>query len=275
MAREKRSVKRGLPLFLALLSLLLGGPAAAHMEGRPPGLLGQVSIDQRLDGRLPLDLIFYAEDGRPVRLRDFFGRTPVILSLNYFACPRLCPLVLEGLLRGLKPLSLELGRDFAVVTVSIDPGETPAQAAAAKEKYLSAYGGAARDGWHFLIGDPEAIDKLARSVGFRYAYDAGFDQFAHAAAIVVATPDGRISRYLYGVEYAPRDLRLALVESSEGRIGGLVDRVLLYCYRYDPAAGKYSALILNSVRAGGALTVLALAAFLLTAWRRERRRRFG
>jgi protein SCO1/2 len=253
-----------------LATVLLAGAAWADLN-RPP-LLSQVGIEQRLNERLPLDLPFRDETGTEVVLRDYFGRRPVILTLVYYECPMLCTLVLNGLVRALKVLSFEPGREFEIVTVSFDPGETPALAAAKKETYLEQYGRAgAGGGWHFLTGTPESIEGLAQAVGFRYAYDAGRDEYAHAAAIMVATPQGRLARYFFGVEYSPRDLRLGLIEASQERIGTLVDTLLLYCFHYDPSTGRYSAVAMNIVRLGGALTVLALAGFIAVMRRRESR----
>jgi protein SCO1/2 len=251
------------------------GPVAPGRaaSARPP-ILSEVSIAQRLDARLPLDLDFRDEAGRRVRLGDFFRGRPVVLSLVYYECPMLCTQVLNGLASSLSVLSLEVGREFDVVTVSFDPRETPPLAAAKKKTYVRRYGRpGAESGWHFLTGEPAAITALTEAVGFSYAFDEKTGQFAHASAIFVATPDGRLARYLYGIEYAPRDLRLALVEASEGRIGGPVDAVLLYCFHYDPTAGRYGAVALNVIRLGGGVTLVLLGAFLAVSLRAERRAR--
>ncbi|MFY9549979.1 MAG: SCO family protein [Thermoanaerobaculia bacterium] len=235
-----------------------------------PEILKQIGIDQRLNEQLPLSLVLRDEIGRSVRLGDAFGKRPVILALVYYNCPMLCTQVLNGLIGALNVMSLEAGRDFDVVAVSFDPRETPAMAAAKKEAYLSRYKHpAAAAAWHFFTGDAAAIEALTKAVGFRYRYDAANEQFAHASAIFVATPDGRLARYFYGIEYAPRDLRLGLVEASAGRIGTPVDQILLYCFHYDPASGKYGAVIVNIVRLAGAATVLAIA---LGIWAMSRRR---
>jgi protein SCO1/2 len=195
----------------------------------------------------------------------------VVLSLVYYQCPMLCTLTLNGLASALSVLTFDVGKDFDVVTVSFEPKETAPLAAAKKKAHLERYRrpGAA-EGWHFLTGDAPAIASLTRAVGFRYAWDAETRQYAHPAGLLVLTPEGRIARYMYGVEYAPRDLRLALVEASQRRIGNPVDAVLLYCYQYDPARGRYAASVLGLVRLGGILTVLGLAAFVLVSLRRER-----
>jgi protein SCO1/2 len=244
------------------------GPGAAE----PPPALRQVGIDQRLDAEVPRDLVFRDEGGKEVELGRYFGAKPVVLVLAYYECPMLCTLVLNGLTRALKVLSFDVGREFEVVTVSFDPRESPALAAAKKAAHLADYGRAgAAAGWHFLTGEGPAIERLAQSVGYRYTWVPEERQFAHAAAIMVLTPEGRVARYLYGVEYAPRDLRLALVEAADHRIGSPVDQLLLYCYRWDPAAGRYGAAALRLVRLGGVVTVLALATLVLAMRRREGR----
>jgi protein SCO1/2 len=211
------------------------------------------------------------ESGRAVRLGDYFGRRPVVLSLAYYGCPMLCTLSLNGLASALKTLSFDAGREFEVVTVSFEPKETPEQATAAKKTYLDRYGRpAAAGGWHFLTGDAAAIAAVTRAVGFRFAWDEETRQYAHPTGIVVATPQGRIARYLYGVEYAPKDLRFALVEASSGRVGSPVDQLLLYCYEYDPVRGRYGAAILRTVRFFGILTVLSLVTLIAVLRYRER-----
>lgn len=260
-------------LAVMLVLSVFCAPAVRADEARPAPLR-DVGIDQHLNAQLPLDLVFHDESGRPVPLGTYFGSKPVILSLAYYECPMLCTLVLNGLASALKVLSFDVGRQFEVVTVSFNPNDTPAQAAAKKQTTLQAYGRAGADGgWHFLTGDAAAITRLTDAVGFHYQYDAEHKQFAHAAGIMVLTPQGRIARYFYGVEFAPRDLRLGLVEAADNRIGSRVDQLLLFCFHYDPATGKYGAIAMNSVRLGGALTVVALAAFLIVMWRRDARQR--
>lgn len=252
--------------------------AGAQTPARPglaaqarPAALRDVGFDQRLGEALPLDAVLRDEAGREVRLGDYFGRRPVVLSLVYYECPMLCTLTLNGLVSALGVLSFEPAREFEIVTVSFDPADTPEGATAKKKAYLARYGRRGADaGWHFLTGSPEAIARITQAVGFRYAWDAQTRQFAHPSGLVVATPAGRIARYLYGVEYAPRDLQLAVVEASAGKVGRPVDQVLLFCYEYDPASGGYGLAILRLVRLGGVLTVAALAAFVLGMLRRER-----
>jgi len=245
--------------------------AGAQPAQEKPAVLRDVGYDQRLGDSVPLDLTFRDEAGRPVTLRSLFRGRAVVLSLVYYECPMLCTLTLNGLGSALSVLTFDVGKDFDVVTVSFEPKETPALAAAKKKTYLARYRRpGAEEGWHFLTGDAPAVAALTSAVGFRYAWDAETRQYAHPAGLVVLTPDGRIARYMYGVEYAPRDLRLALVEASQRRIGNPVDTVLLYCYRYDPTRGRYAASVLRLVRLGGVVTVLGLAAFVMISLRRER-----
>jgi protein SCO1 len=233
----------------------------------PPGLRN-VGFDQNLNAQLPLGVAFRDEAGRETPLASYFGTRPVVLALVYYQCPMLCTEVLNGLVMSLRGMSLESGRDFEVVVVSIDPSETPDLAARKKAEYLRRYAKSST-GWHFLTGNKPQIEELARVVGFRYAYDPKTKQFAHASAIMVVTPSGRLSRYFYGIEYAPRDVRLGLVEASQNKIGSPVDQILLYCFHYDPHTGKYSAVVMNIVRLAGALTVLILGALLVWLWRRD------
>jgi len=250
-------------LSLALLAVL---PARAEV---PPGLR-DIGIDQRLGESIPLDLHFRNEAGADVRLGRYFGDKPVILALVYYECPMLCTLVLNGLVSSLRALSLDAGKDFQVVAVSFDPRETPAMATAKRDTYLEAYRRAgAAAGWHFLTGDEDSIRRLTEAVGFRYRFDPASGEFAHASAITVLTPRGEIARYFYGVEYAPRDLRLGLVEAAQEKIGSAVDQLLLFCFRYDVNTGRYSAAVLNLVRLGGVLTVVVLGGFILLSRRRD------
>jgi protein SCO1 len=249
-----------------LLSTVWGAPVWAHQEEqhRPPGLLAAVAFEQRLNEPVPLDLAFRDEAGNAVQLGDYLGRKPVILTLNYYECPMLCPLVLEGLVRSLRALSFAIGEQFDVVTVSINPGETAALAAEAEARYIRGYGRPnAAAGWHFLTGDEASIRQLTQAVGFRYVYDSGKDQYAHAAGIMVLTPQGRISRYFYGIEFSPRDLRLALVEAAANAIGSPVDRLLLFCYHYDPATGRYTLVVRRVLQLASLATVLSLAGFMV------------
>lgn len=238
-------------------------------------ILDQVGIEQRLNQQIPLDLEFTDESGKPVHLRQYFGSKPVILSLVYFQCPMLCSQVLNGLSGALNGVvRFNVGRDFNIVTVSFDPRDMAANAADAKKRYMQRYRRpGSQEGWHFLTGKQEQISALAQAVGFRYAWDPQIQQFAHASAIMLLTPDGRVAQYYYGIEYAPRDLQLGLIEASQGKIGNLVDQVLLYCYHYDPAKGKYGAVIFNILRLSAAATVLVLGGFMFIMFRREARAR--
>jgi len=236
-----------------------------------PAGLTNVGIDQKLDQQVPLDLKFKDEFGREMPLSAYFsGHKPVILALVYYQCPMLCTMILNGVEGSLKGMSLNPGQDFEVLSVSFDPKDTPALAASKKQMYLRRYGrpGTA-NGWHFLTGDERNIKALTDAVGFRYTYDKASQQFAHASGIMVLTPEGRISRYFYGVEYAPRDLRLGLVEASQSKIGTPVDQILLFCYHYDPATGKYGAFAINLVRIAAASFTLVCGAFLFFAFRRD------
>ncbi len=255
-----------------LLAALVALPAAVSAQPaavRPP-ILRDVTFDQRLGESVPLDITLRDEDGRAVRLGDLMGARPVLLTLVYYECPMLCTLTLNSLSSALATLTFDVGREFDVVTVSFDPREKPALAAAKKAGYLKRYGrpGAER-GWHFLTGDKDEIARLTSAVGFRYQWDDEIKQFAHPAGLVVLTPEGRITRYLYGIEYAPKDLRLGLVEASERKIGTPLDQAMLFCYQYNPATGRYGLLTLRLVRAGAVLTVLALGGLIVTLRRQE------
>ena len=261
---------------LALLCfLLLWGTVPVRADGEQPDeLLATARFDQRLNAQVPLELGFRDETGKPVRLRDYFGSKPVILALAYYNCPNICNVVLEDLVERMRDLRFDLGKQFDVVTVSIDPRETPAIAADKKAKYMRHYGrtGAA-SGWHALTGDQVNITRLAKVVGFNYAYDAVRKQYAHPSGIILMTPQGKISSYLYGLVYSPTDLRLGLVEASANKIGTPLDKIMLRCYRYDPISGRYTVPIMQSVRLGGLATVVGLGAFLIVMFRRDRRRR--
>jgi protein SCO1 len=245
---------------------ILSPPASV----RPP-YLENVGIEQRLDGQVPADLAFVDDAGRAVKLGDYFGTKPLILNLVYYNCTMLCGEALAGLSASMKVIKFDVGDQFDVITVSFNPEETPGLAAAKKKEYVKRYGrGGAEKGWHFLTGPAESINALAKAVGFQYQYDATRKQYAHTTAILVLTPEGRISRYFYGVEFPPKDLRLGLVEASSGKIGNPVDQVLLYCYHYDPAVGKYGAVVANVLKIGAAVTILFLAGLLLVLFRLER-----
>ena len=257
----------------ALLFALMAAFAQAEPPaGETPVILRDIGFDQRLGEALPLDAVFRDEAGRPVRLGQYFGQKPVILSVVYYECPMLCTLTLNGMVSALDTLSFDVGKEFEVVTVSFNSKETPELAAAKKAAYLKRYRRAGADaGWHFLTGDEAAVQALTKAVGFRYKWDARTAQFAHPAGLVVATPAGVIARYLYGVEYTPKDVRFALVEASEHKVGTPLDRMALYCYKYDPTSGKYGAAVMRLVRVAGALTVLGLGGLVFVMRRRESR----
>jgi protein SCO1/2 len=242
--------------------------SALGQQGRP-AILDKIGIDQKLNQQIPLDLTFLDEEGRTVPLAEYFGKRPVVLSLVYYQCPMLCNMVLNGEVRVFRAVPFQIGKEYDVVTVSFDPRETPSLAKAKKLGYIANYKRpSAATGWHFLTGDEQNIRRLADAVGFRFAWDAEHDQFAHASGIMVATPEGRLARYFYGIEYSARDLRLGLVEASQGKIGTAVDQVLLYCLHYDPKVGKYGLLIMKVIRLAGALTVVGIIALILLLNRR-------
>jgi protein SCO1 len=237
---------------------------------RPPRL-ENVGIEQHLDAQVPPDLTFTDDTGKAVKLGDYFGRKPLILNLVYFNCTMLCGEELAGLASAMRLIKFDVGNEFDVITVSFDPRETPAMAAEKKKDYVGRYGRAnATTGWHFLTGQAESINALTKAVGFQYQYDPRSNQFAHATAIMVLTPQGHISRYFYGVDFPPKDLRMGLVEASQNKIGNAVDAVLLYCYHYDPETGKYGAVIGNILRLGAAVTILLIGGLILTLWRLDR-----
>jgi protein SCO1/2 len=244
----------------ALAACVDARPAGAQAQQPPRGLASAVGFDQNLGRPVPLDVPFKDETGAPVLLGDYFRGRPVVLSLVYFRCPRLCGEVLHGEAGALAEVPFEAGKDFEAVTISFDPQDTPADAARQKMSIMAAYGrpGAAT-GWHFLTGSPEASRAVADAVGFRFAPDPQTGQFAHASGIILLTPDGSVSQYFYGIHYAPTDLRLGLVDASRGAIGGAVDQLLLYCCRYDPGTGRYGMAIVDLIRAGGVLTAILLA----------------
>jgi protein SCO1/2 len=231
-----------------------------------------VGIDQKLNEQLPLDLVFRNEKGESVKLGDYFGKKPVVISLVYYQCPMLCNQVLNGMVTAFKVMSFAPGEEFEVVTVSFDPRETPALAAAKKQTYIDylpeAKQAKANAGWHFLTADENSISSITGAIGFRYHWDEATNQFVHAR-IYLATREGKLARYMYGIEYAPRDLRLGLIEAADNRIGSPVDQLLLYCYHYDPATGKYGAVVMNIMRAGGILTLFALAVMFWAMRRRN------
>ncbi|HEY8226119.1 MAG TPA: SCO family protein [Pyrinomonadaceae bacterium] len=241
-----------------------------------PAALKQVGIDQKLNQQLPADATFKDETGAVVKLGNYFGKRPIVMSLVYYDCPMLCTQILNGMIASFKTLSLKPGEDFDVVSISFDSRETPALAAAKKNVYVNylpeTKRAGANNGWHFLTGDDENIKRITDAVGFRYRFDQATKQFAHASAIYVVTPEGKLSHYFYGIEYAPRDLRLALVEASQNKIGSAVDQLMLYCYHYDPSTGRYGAVVLNIVRLGGVVTLICIGFMflLLRRWNATR-----
>jgi protein SCO1/2 len=269
----RRNAKVLASLVLSLAALLLAPPAQATSR-LGAKQLREIGIDQKLGERVPLDLQFRDHRGETVTLKRYVSERPVVLALIYNRCPMLCNQVLSGLVSALKVLKLDAGSDFDVLAVSFDPAETPELSAANRDKLIERYGRAgAAEGIHFLTGEPEPIRRLTDAVGFRYRYDEEQKQYAHASAIMVLTPGGKLARYFYGTEFSPRDMRLAIVEASDGKVGSLSDDLLLLCYRYDPETGTYSATAINAIRFGGVATLAVLGVFIGTSLRRERRQR--
>jgi len=261
-------------IWLGFLILVFSWPTVSQAEGPlVNNILEEAGYDQRLDEQVPLDLRFLDESGASVPLSNYFSEgKPVIIAMGYFECRTLCPLVREGLLYSVAALDFNVGEEFNLVLVSIDPRETPAVAAKVKPRYVSAYNRPNGEaGWNFLTGEEEAIHALADAIGFRYLYDEATDQYAHASGLTIVTPEGKISSYLFGVEYIESDLRLALVDAAAGGIGSVVDQLLLLCYHYDPTTGKYSLLVMNVLRLAATFTVLMLGVAILFFLRAERR----
>jgi protein SCO1/2 len=261
-------------LFVALLSHCLCAPPLVYAQlgdSPPSNIIDSVGIDQRLDEQVPPDLAFHDETGAEVHLSDYFNsQRPTILVLAYFRCPMLCTEVLNGLVDSLRNINLDMGRQYQVITVSFDPNDSPELANQKKANYAKSFGRPGTEtGWHFLTGEPEAISQLTRVIGFRYVYDPVTDQYAHGSGMMVLTPQGKLSRYFFGIEYPARDLRLALVEASSGKIGTTVDQLLLLCYHYDPTTGKYTASAMFFVRFAGVLTMLAIFSFIGRGWYRD------
>jgi len=256
-------------LLIGLSALVVASPRAS---AQPGGALKEVAFDQNLNAQLPLTTTFRDAQGRIVPLSDYFGKRPVILVMGYANCPQMCSVVLGEVTRSLKPLEFSIGKDFDLLTVSIDPKETPERAEGQRRMYLKRYNRpGAESGWHALTGDEASISRLAKVVGFRYTYSPKLNLYAHAAGFVLLTPDARISRYFYGVEYPARELKYALMEASASKIGSPIDKLVMYCYDYDPATGKYTFAIMNVIRVLGVATVLALGTFVVVMIRRDRR----
>ena len=258
-------------LWLSALAAGQGmGAPAVQPATPPPQILNNIEIEQKLNAAVPLDLSFRDENGQAVKLGDYFGKRPVVLALVYYDCPMLCTEVMNGMVTAFSVLSFDIGREYDVVTVSFDPREKPELARAKKATYLRRYGRpGGEQGWHFLTGEQPAIAALTKAVGFHYQWDTRTQQFAHATAIMVLTPQGRIAQYYYGVEYSPKDLRLGLVEASQGKIGTAVDQILLYCYHYDPRTGKYGAVVTRVMQVAGVITMLVLGGFLIAMFKLE------
>ncbi|MEP7187974.1 MAG: SCO family protein [Roseiflexaceae bacterium] len=269
---QGRKRARFLCALLAALGLALGGSAPARAQsGGPDDLLNQIGFDQQLGAQAPLDLPFRDENGAAVQLGDYFGQKPVVLVLAYYQCPNVCSVALHQLSDALSRIAFDAGQQFNVVAVSIDPSETTATTAAKKAEILASYGRPAdTGGWHFLFGAQQSIRQLAQTVGFRYAYDPIQHQFAHPIGNILLTPQGRISRYFYGLTYDPRDMRLGLIEASDNKIGSPIDQLLLRCYHYDPATGKYDLVIMDVIRLACVATVVFLGMLMLLMFRRDR-----
>lgn len=259
----------------AILAALAAGSALAQIQRGTPEEVEGIEIVAHLGDQVPLDVRFTDEDGREVRLGDYFdGERPVVLSMGYYRCPMLCDLVWSGILQSLSEISLEAGEDYQLVTVTIDPNETPKLAKQKKADYMESFGrSGAEDGWHFLTGSEDSIKKLAKAIGFGYRYLPERDEYAHAAGMMVVSPNGKLTRYLYGVMYEPDTVRMALLEAGEGKIGSALDRVVMYCFHYNPEEGKYTVAAMNVMRLVGLLTVAALGSLIAVMWRRERRRK--
>jgi protein SCO1/2 len=282
MNTHPRAPRLPLVAFCAALLAWPFAPVAGAQPARPPAptglqptgqssVLDKVGIDQKLDARVPLDLAFHDEAGQPVTLAGYVGEKPVILTLVYYGCPGLCTIVLNDVEKSLQALKLNIGESFEVITVSFDPTEKPELAARKKREYVKRHRrpGAER-GWHFLTGDEASIRALTDAVGFRYAWDEAQKQYVHPGGIIVLTPGGKISRYFFGIDYAPRDVQLSLVEASGGKIGSPVDKAMLYCFQFNPHTGRYTFWVMNAVRVGGVLMLLALGTFLVRNFYRDR-----
>jgi protein SCO1/2 len=264
-------------LIAGLLALCLSASAQdiLNMKGVDrPDPLKNIGIDQKLDSQLPLDLPFRDDAGRDVKLGDYFGKRPVVLALVYYSCPMLCTQILNGMVSSLRVVTFNPGEDFDVVAVSFDAREKPPLALEKKQAMLKQYGRAdTAKGWHFLTGDLASIKALTSAVGFKYEYDAHTNQFAHASAIMVVTPEGKMSKYYYGIEYSPKDLRLGLIEAAQNKIGTPVDQILLFCYHWDPSTGKYTPIAMGGLRIAAAATLLLIGGFFFVNFRREARER--
>lgn len=256
------------------------GQAPVASDNVLPAALKDVGIDQKLDAQIPFDLVFNDEDGNPVRLGDLMQGRPAVLALVYYNCPMLCTIVLNDMLRSFSAVPLLIGKDYDVITISFDPTDTPALAAEKKKSYVRNYAKgdraaaetSARNGWRFLTGSEESIRRITSAVGFRYKYDAKSKQYFHPSGITILTPGGRIARYFFGIDYEPTDLRLALLEASNNKIGKLTDRVLLYCFQYDALSGKYTLAVMRAIRVAGVVTVIGIVGGITWMLRKDRNR---
>lgn len=265
---SQRSITRRAPLALACLVLLAAGPA-----GQQPRILQDVGIDQKLNAQVPPNLVFHDEMGRDVRLGDYFGKRPMVLALVYYKCPMLCTMVLNDLTKAMNSMKMNCGEQFDILTVSFNPNETPSLAQEKKDQYIRAYRRPhAEEGWHFLTGPQASIDALTKTVGFRYAWDPKYQQYAHASGLIILTPQGKTARYFYGIDYAPSDLELSLAEASQGKETSVADQILLFCFHYDPSTGKYSLMVTRLIQVGGVLTLLILGSYMFWSFRRDRNR---
>jgi protein SCO1 len=270
------SAKGALELAHVLRVLLTGAllvltSVSLQAQYARPKITNNVGIDQKLESPVPLDLTFRNESNQLVPLRTYFGDKPVVIDLVYFTCTSLCPMTVSESVNSLKRVSLEPGKDYEVIVVSFDPADTPALAATKKAEYAKTFGRPSFNaGWHFLTGTQDSISRLASAVGFRYHWDGGTKQFVHAGGIMVATPEGKLSRYFYGIQYAPQDLRMALVDAAQHKIGSPVDYVLLFCFHYDPTQGKYTLAIVNVLKLAAGVTVIALAALVFFLMRNDK-----
>ncbi len=255
----------------SVMALAQGMAGPLVKPAKPPqDILNNIEIEQKLNTNVPRDLSFKDESGRSVKLGDYFGKRPVILALVYYDCPMLCTEVLNGMVSAFSILKFDIGKEYDVVTVSFDPREKPDLARAKKTTYLRRYGRpGAEQGWHFLTGEQASITALTQAVGFHFQWDERTQQFAHATALMLLTPQGKIAQYYYGIEYSPKDLRLGLVEASAGHVGTKVDQLLLYCYHYDPRTGRYGAVISRVLKIAGGLTIVFLGGFLIMMFKLE------
>lgn len=273
VAAAQETSSSGGPTLNAPTNAPVGDPLNMKGVDRPNALTG-VTIEQKLNSQLPLDATFRDEYGNTVKLGKYFGKRPVVLALVYYECPMLCTQILNGMVRAAKVLTFTPGKDYEVLAISFDAREKPAQAMAKKQVYMKDYGHPeTADGWHFLTGDLDSIKRVTDAVGFRYKWDVYTAVFAHASAIYVLTPDGKLSKYFYGIDYSPKDMRFALVEASQNKIGNTVDQILLFCYHFDPHSAKYTFLAMGILRAAGAATLLALGGFVFMMLRKDSRQK--